>query len=105
MEQPNLNYIKNLADGDVDFENNMLAILKSDFITEKLAFNNSFSSNDYTEAANVVHKMKQKLSILGLEEDFETATIFEKNLKENDISLYEKFSKILDKIHVYLKSK
>lgn len=102
MEQPNLLYIKNISENDIDFENTLLDVLKSEFLDEQAAFKNNFSENKLKEASLIVHKLKHKIGLLGLEKGYEIATLFENQLKNNDIKLHEKFLEILDKIHVFL---
>ncbi|PQJ71869.1 Hpt domain-containing protein [Polaribacter butkevichii] len=102
METPNLNYVKELSGGDLEFEESMLKVLKKEFPEEQLLFNKNFEETNYLEAANNVHKIKHKISILGLKEGLELASRFEKDLKIGDTKLYGDFIKILNKIHVYL---
>ncbi|MCL7764147.1 Hpt domain-containing protein [Polaribacter sp. Z014] len=103
METPNLNYIKELSGGDLEFEENIIELLKKEFPEEHMLFNENFSKKEYVEAANNVHKIKHKISILGLKKGLELASRFEKDLKNTNTELYNDFVNILDKIHVYLK--
>ena len=103
MEQPNLNYIKELSGGDLEFEKSIISVLKKEFPIEYSLFNENFENKNYTEAANNVHKIKHKISILGFKKGLELTSTFEKDLKKQDIKLYPDFVKILNKIHVYLK--
>lgn len=105
METPNLKYIKELSGGDVSFEENIVTILKKEFPEEVLLFSKNFENKNYIEASNNVHKIKHKISILGLVKGLEMATNFEKALKKDDTNLYEEFLNILNKIHVYLEGK
>jgi HPt (histidine-containing phosphotransfer) domain-containing protein len=102
METPNLNYIKELSGGDLVFEENILNVLKKEFPEEYSLFNKNFEKQDYIELANNVHKIKHKISLLGLKKGLTLASKFEKDLKKGDTKLYEDFIKILNKIHVYL---
>ena len=102
METPNLNYIKELSGGDVEFEESILNVLKKEFPEEYSLFNENFKKKDYKELANNVHKIKHKISILGFKKGLELASRFEKDLKKGDIKLYQNFINILNKIHVYL---
>lgn len=104
METPNLNYIKELSGGDIAFEENILNLLKKEFPEEYCLFNENFNQKKYKKAANNVHKLKHKISILGFVKGFDLASNFEENLQNNDIKLYQDFINILNKIHVYLKS-
>ncbi|WP_166385742.1 MULTISPECIES: Hpt domain-containing protein [unclassified Polaribacter] len=103
MEEPNLNYIKELSGGDKEFEESILIVLKNEFPEEFLLFNEDFKNKEYAEAADKVHKLKHKISILGLKKGFELASRFELDLKNNETKLYNDFVNVLNKIHVYLK--
>lgn len=102
MEQPNLSVIKEISGNDIDFQNSILEIIKNEFPDEVNIFKNNFNKQNYTEASKNVHKIKHKISLLGLQKDFEIATEFEMNLKEGNTKLHHNFLEILDKIHVYL---
>jgi HPt (histidine-containing phosphotransfer) domain-containing protein len=102
MEQPNLSVIKEISGNDSEFESSILEILKTEFPKEVKLFKENFENKNYLEAANDVHKIKHKISLLGLEKGLNTATDFEKALKEGDTKLHNNFLEILDKIHVYL---
>ncbi|MFK8061426.1 MAG: Hpt domain-containing protein [Polaribacter sp.] len=102
MENPNLNYIKELSGGDIAFEESILSVLKKEFPEEYKLFNINFDKKDFIEAANNVHKIKHKISILGLKKGLELASKFEKELKKGNSELYKDFINVLNKIHVYL---
>ncbi len=102
MESPNLNYIRELSDGDEEFEQNILNVLKSEYPVELKVFNENFKAKNYAEASVNVHKIKHKISILGLKKDLEKASLFELDLKKGKIELYNDFVKILNKIDLYL---
>jgi len=103
METPNLNYLKDIAVGDVAFEENILNLLKKEFPKDYALFNENFNKKKYKEAAQNVHKIKLKISMLGLKKGLEIASDFEKDLKLNDIKLSQDFINVLKKILVYLK--
>lgn len=103
METPNLNYLKDIAVGDVAFEENILNLLKNEFPKDFALFNENFNEKRYKEAAQNVHKIKLKISMLGLKEGLEIASNFEKDLKLNDIKLSQDFINVLKKMLVYLK--
>ena len=102
MEQPNLSVIKEISGDDSEFEQNLLDIIKKEYPEEVELFNKNFKANNFNEASNNVHKIKHKISLLGLEKGFETASKFEIQLKEGNFKLHNNFLEILDKIHVYL---
>lgn len=102
MEKPNLSVIKEIAGDDLDFQQNLLEIIKKEFPEEVEDFKKNMASKNYDEASNNVHKIKHKISLLGLVQSFELATNFEKQLKNSQTQLHHKFIEILNKIHVYL---
>ena len=102
MELPNLSYIKALSGGDKTFENKLIGIIKLEFIEEKTTYFKNFSKRDYVLASENVHKLKHKISILGLEKSYALATDYENKLIQDDIGLCEEFESILGNITDYL---
>ncbi|MDD7915382.1 Hpt domain-containing protein [Polaribacter ponticola] len=102
MEKPNLSFIKEIAGDDIEFQNSILEIIKKEFPDEVEQYHQNFSSKKYKEAANNVHKIKHKISLLGLVKGLELASEFELQLKNENTELHENFIEILNKIHVYL---
>lgn len=102
MELPNLSYIKSLSRGDKAFENTLVKIIKLEFSEEKTIYYKNFSKGDYVRVSENVHKLKHKISILGLEKSYALATDYENNLTDGDISLCEDFESILGNITNYL---
>ena len=102
MEKPNLSYIENMSGGDVSFTQKIIGIIKSEFPIEKQTYYNNYNSKKYKQAAENVHKLKHKISILGLEKSYEIAVAFETNLLEGNTSLNNEFESILNLITKYL---
>mgnify|MGYP000333145152 FL=1 len=102
MEQPNLSYIENLSGGDKSFEQKLIAIIKKEFPEEKKNYFENISASNYKLTAENVHKLKHKISILGLEKSYETAVAFENNLLEGSTKLLIEFESILTIITNYL---
>jgi hypothetical protein len=102
MELPNLTFIKEIAEDDIAFQNSILDIIKKEFPAEVESFNKNFAGKNYLEASKDVHKLKHKISLLGLKEGLVKASQFEKDFLENNIELHGDFVEILNKIDVYL---
>ncbi len=102
MEKPNRIYLEQLSDGDIEFENQIISIIKKEFPIEVLEYQNSIESNNFLKTAENVHKLKHKISILGLEKGYELAAEFEKELKSGMKTQQVSFEKILNQIAVYL---
>ena len=102
IEQPNISYIKNMSGGDLSFEKKIIAIIKEEFPTEKEVYFKNFNDKSFILAAGNVHKLKHKISILGLEKSYEVAVAFEHNLLEGNTDLNQEFESILNNITNYL---
>ena len=103
MEEPNLSYIKKLSGGDTIFENKIISILKEEFPVECESYENSIKSNDFEAATEIVHKIKHKISILGLEKSYNVAVEHEENLNNRKMTLSSEFDNVLKIITTYLK--
>ena len=102
MEQPNHSYIDQLAAGNKAFKEKLLAVIKDEFPEEKAIYLKNIAAKNHKEAAENVHKIKHKISILGLEKSYEIAVAFENNLKEENTTLRVEFETILNVISEYL---
>ena len=97
-DQPNLNYINSLSEGDKSFEIKILDIIKKEFKQEKKTYYNNMKNDNFKLCAENVHK----ISILGLEKSYEIAGQYENNLREGNYELQNRFSDILNKVTNYL---
>ena len=102
METPNLSYIKELSGGDTDFEQKILHILHEEFPQEKEAFYTYLKQKDFGLAADLVHKLKHKVSILGLTQGYTLATLFEEELREGNLQQLDQFDGVLSSITQFL---
>ena len=103
MEQPNLSYIKNMSGGDRAFEKKLINIIKNEFPEEKQRYYEHLSVKNYEQVSQIVHKLKHKISILGLKKSYYLASNFEANLLEGNDNLHNEFEFILDSITHFLK--
>ncbi|WP_442265904.1 Hpt domain-containing protein [Tenacibaculum sp. ZS6-P6] len=101
-EKPNLNYIKELSGGDQEFEEKMLSILKNELPVEIKTYENHVENQDFKQIAEIVHKIKHKISILGLEKSYESAVTYEKELLNGVIKGHADFLEILTKMSSFL---
>jgi len=95
MEQPNINYINQLSGDNLEFKAKMIAILKRELPEEVEIYQNQLLNKDLLEAAQCVHKLKHKISILGLEKSYYIAEQFEEHLKNKSTVLQSDFEAIL----------
>jgi HPt (histidine-containing phosphotransfer) domain-containing protein len=95
MEQPNSNYINELSGEDIEFKQKMITIIKTELPQEIESYEIFISSKNYKATAEMVHKLKHKISVLGLEKSYYIAEEFEDNLKKNSTVLQSEFEEIL----------
>jgi len=95
MEQPNLNYIKELSGGDIDFKKKLIEVVKTELPLEIEEYLTNIERSAYIKAAENVHKLKHKLGILGLEEGYAIAIAYETQLREGTTDLKNTFQSIL----------
>lgn len=94
-ETPNFNYVEKLSGGDKEFENHLIGIIKEEFPLEVESYLKNMAKSDLQLAAENVHKLKHKISILGLERGYELADVYEEELKDGNKRLSEKFNDML----------
>ncbi len=102
MEQPNTNYIDELSGDNCDFKEKIIAILKKELPEEIEIYNNHIQNHDLQSAAQSVHKLKHKISILSLEKSYYIAEQFEIDLKTNKIELQSEFETILKMMNQFV---
>ena len=102
MEQPNLKQIHEIAGGDDVFIDKMLAVLCKEFPKEKEYYHKCINEKDFIKTAEIVHKLKHKISILGLENGYVLARDYENALREGEHDLKEVFEKVLKSIEDFL---
>ncbi len=95
MEQPNSEYINQLSGDNEEFKAKVIGILKRELPEEVAFYENQIQSKNYKLAAESVHKLKHKVSILGLEKSYYIAEEYEDNLKEQSTELQSEFESIL----------
>ena len=103
MEKPNLNYLKEISGGDVVFEQKMIEIVKKELPEEIKSYEFFLNEYNFKQAAEIVHKIKHKISILGLEKSYQTAIDFEEDLKRQELTLQLEFEQILNSMVNFVK--
>lgn len=95
MEQANSEYIDQLSGNNIEFRKKIISIIKKELPEEVQAYNKQIQNKNYLLAAGCVHKLKHKISILGLKKSYYIAELFEDNLKENSTDLKTDFESII----------
>ncbi|WP_369996682.1 Hpt domain-containing protein [Winogradskyella sp.] len=104
MEKPNLSYIESMSGGDKAFEQKLITIIKKEFPEEKQVYYHNINAKNYEEAAENVHKLKHKISILGLVKSYEVAADYEHNLLEKSTAGKDDFESILQNMTEFLET-
>ena len=103
-EIPNLDYINKLAKEDECVKNKLIASLKTEFSLDVINYKKSIQNLNFFESSESVHKLKNKISILGLDKSYCIAENFEKNLTNENLDLQKNFEQILKIIKHFLKN-
>jgi hypothetical protein len=102
MEQPNSEYINQLSGDNEEFKSRVITILKRELPEEIELYQNYISNKNFKLAAESVHKLKHKISILGLEKSYYIAEEYENNLNENATNMQSEFEAILQSMHDFV---
>ena len=97
MEEANLNYINELSGDNASFKKRLIIILKNELPEEIKYYNYYKEQSDYPQMFQMVHKLKHKITVLGLEKSYYIAEEYESNLKNNSTELQADFESILSK--------
>jgi len=103
MEQPNMNYINQLSGDNVAFRKKLIGILQRELPEELQTYQSHIQAKNYASAAASVHKLKHKVSILGLNKSYYIAEQFEDNLKEGSLELQQDFDVVIKIMQEYVK--
>lgn len=103
-EIPNLEYVDNLAEGDMVFRQKFIGILKEEFPTEQEEYLDTIKNALFRETSEHVHKIKHKLNVLGLHNAYTLAVKHEKELRDGEQSFKDEFLSILKDVEHYLKT-
>ena len=103
MEAANLEYINNLSGDNIEFKTKLISILKRELPLEIETYQLEMKVSNLNLAAQAVHKLKHKVSILGLEKSYYIASDFEDNLKQDSLTLQDEFETILNLMQEFVK--
>lgn len=107
MEQPNLNYVNNLSGNDMAFKQLIIITLKKELPLEIKEYQNKIQNNNFTATAEIIHKIKHKISIMGMEKSYYLAEEFEINLQKTQAFKNEVkvgFDEVLNKMQDFVDS-
>jgi hypothetical protein len=100
--KPNLSYIDTLAGDDKVFKQHLISIVKKELPLEVEVYQRNLLDKKYKDVAENVHKLKHKISILGMEKAYYLAVDYEEELKNNDASQQAAFEAILESMSQFV---
>jgi len=104
-EKPNLDYVVELiGTKDFDFEHKFVALLKSEFSWDLGKYLYHIEKEEPRAAAEIVHKLKYKFSVLGMKKAFALAEEHKQKLHDGDTSLKADFREVLNTVDRFLQT-
>lgn len=79
----------------------LIAVLKKEFPEEVEDYEINIRTYNFEAASNCVHKLKHKIGLLGLENGYKEARVFEDNLKNDSNEFQSNFEEILNSIKFF----
>lgn len=102
MEEPNESYIKQLSGDNAEFRAKIISVIKKELPEEITAYKETLNTNQLQQAASCVHKLKHKISVLGMEKSYYIAEEFEINLLKQSTDLQVEFENILNSMQQFV---
>lgn len=95
MEKPNIEYINKLSRNEEPIKQKFIAILKFELPLEIDAYYVSLHLKKWSQTMECIHKLKNKIAILGLENSYHLADDYEKSEQSSRKDLQIAFEKTL----------
>nr|WP_305069908.1 Hpt domain-containing protein [Flavobacterium covae] len=102
MEQPNESYIKQLSGDNDVFRTKIISVIKQELPEEINTYKENITAKKFQQTASSVHKLKHKISVLGMEKSYYLAEEFEINLLKQSTDLQLEFEAILDAMQQFV---
>ncbi|TVZ27835.1 hypothetical protein JM83_2900 [Gillisia sp. Hel_I_86] len=100
-EQPTVTEINKICGDNLNYRERLILVIKNELISEVEVYKKNISMENYIECAENVHKLKHKISVLGLEKSYELAVLFEQDLRNSDLKRKNDFDKILKSMLIF----
>ncbi|WP_347175084.1 Hpt domain-containing protein [Polaribacter uvawellassae] len=104
-EKPNLDYVHEIANGDIAFQILLIKTIKEETQLEVAEYKKFLEIKEFIKASEIVHKLVHKISILGLEKSCVLAKKHEEALKEKNAAMQTEFQTIIQKMSDFLNDK
>ena len=100
--KPSFGYLDKLSGGNEKFKERIINIILSELPDEFEAYKNALNSKNYYWAAEIVHRIKQKITFLEMKESFKIVDQHENKLREGELIFLQEFEEIIHKILTFL---
>ncbi len=102
METPSLRYLKELSNGNKNFELKIFKLLLDELPTEYSTYQNAIRIENYFWAAEIVHKIKNKIAFFQMREALSLAEKHEVALLTGNLKYELDFQEIIKEILKFL---
>lgn len=102
MNKPNLDYLVKLCDGNMAAVQKFIVVIKRELKEEIEIYSKAIDDDDLDTAALWAHKIKHKIGILGLDENYSLAQEHESLLRDGDKSRHPAFREILSIVEKFI---
>ncbi len=102
MEKPSLTYLKELSNGNSTFEMKIFKILIEELPEEYNAYQNAIRTKNFYWAADIVHKIKQKVAFFQMHASVSISEEHESSLRSGKLKYQSDFQEIVTKILKFL---
>ncbi|PQB03487.1 Hpt domain-containing protein [Aureitalea marina] len=102
MMSPNLSYIDKIAAGDHNFRKKLISIIKQELPQEIELYEDHIQNGTFEQRAGIVHKIKHKVSLLGMDNGYALTAKYEENLRNGSLDGKENFDQILKRIITFI---
>ena len=99
---PNLSYIEKMSSGDQAFKEKLIGIIQDELPLERALYEEHIRNGSFDQRALIVHKIKHKVSLLGMEKSYELTAEYESNLRNGSLEGKEEFDRILDRMITFI---
>jgi len=102
--QPNLTQINQICGDNIGFRERLVNVIQKELPEEVSLYKKNWQANNYKECAENVHKLKHKISLLGLDEPYRFAILYEEELRQGIKVNKAIFDEIIEKMISYIKN-
>ena len=102
MEDPSLNYLHSLSNGNELFKNRIIQLFIDELPEEYKTYENALNSKNFFWASEIVHKIKHKIAFLQMDQSYEISEKHELALREGKLKYQTEFIEIISKILKFL---